>query len=90
MRHQGQPDRGAKQRVGERQQRLVKRGAQEGRTDDTPESVATRLSLYRSETEPLVERYRAKGNVVGIHGDRGENEVFSEIQEALEQAAART
>ena len=71
-------------------ERLLRRAQIEGRTDDTPESIATRLALYRSETEPLAERYRAKGNVVGIHGDRSENEVFSEIQEALEQAAART
>lgn len=28
-----------------------------GRADDTPEAIATRLELYRSETEPLVEFY---------------------------------
>jgi adenylate kinase len=69
--------------------RLLKRAELEGRTDDTPESIATRLALYRSETEPLVEHYRAKGNVVGVHGDRTENAVFSEIQQALDQAAQR-
>jgi len=70
-------------------QRLLRRAELEGRTDDTPESIATRLALYRSETEPLVEHYRAKGKVVGVHGDRSENEVFAELQQALEQAAAR-
>ena len=30
--------------------------------------------------------YRALGNLVGIHGDRPENEVFAEIQQALDQA----
>ena len=43
---------------------------------------------YHEETEPLVEYYRSRGNVVGIHGDRTENEVFAEIQHALEQAGA--
>jgi adenylate kinase len=71
-------------------ERLQRRAQIEGRTDDTPESIATRLALYRSETEPLVEHYRARGNVVGVHGDRSENAVFAEIQDALEQAAART
>ena len=69
--------------------RLLRRAQIESRTDDTPESIATRLALYRSETEPLVEHYRAKGKVVGVHGDRSENEVFAEIQQVLEQASAR-
>ena len=30
--------------------------------------------------------YRLAGNLVGIHGDRPENEVFAEIQQAVEQA----
>jgi adenylate kinase len=69
--------------------RLLKRAEQENRTDDTPEAIRTRLALYRQETEPLVEYYRAQGNLVGIHGDRPVDEVFEEIQQALEQAAVR-
>jgi adenylate kinase len=68
--------------------RLTKRAAVEGRPDDTPEAIRRRLALYHEETEPLVEYYRSRGNVVGIHGDRSENEVFAEIQQALEQAGA--
>jgi len=69
-------------------ERLTKRAALEGRPDDTPEAIRRRLDLYHEETEPLVEYYRSRGNVVGIHGDRSENEVFAEIQQALEQAGA--
>ena len=70
--------------------RLLGRARQEGRTDDTPEAIAKRLDLYHRETEPLVDYYRARGaNVVGIHGERSPNEVFFEIQQALEQVAAR-
>ena len=69
-------------------ERLTKRAALEGRPDDTPEAIRRRLALYHEETEPLVEYYRSRGNVVGIHGDRSENEVFAEIQQALEQAGA--
>lgn len=66
-------------------ERLRRRAELEGRVDDTPESIRTRLDLYHRETEPLIEHYRARGNLVGIHGDRSENEVFAEIQAALEQ-----
>ena len=69
-------------------ERLAKRAALERRPDDTPEEIRRRLALYHEETEPLVEYYRSRGNVVGIHGDRSENQVFAEIQQALEQAGA--
>jgi len=67
-------------------ERLHKRAAAEGRADDTPEAIEKRLELYHSETKPLVAHYRMLGNLIGIHGDRPEGEVFSEMQEALEQA----
>jgi len=67
--------------------RLTKRAQLEGRVDDTPEAIAKRLELYHRETEPLVEWYRIRSNVVMIHADRSMNEVFGEIQQALEQAA---
>ena len=67
-------------------ERLHLRAEQEGRADDTPEAIAKRLELYHRETEPLVMHYRAMGNLIGIQGDRPENEVFAEIQDALEQA----
>jgi adenylate kinase len=70
-------------------ERLLKRAHDEGRPDDTPEVIAERLGTYHRETEPLVEHYRARGNLVGIHADRRIDEVFSEIQEALEQVAVR-
>jgi len=69
-------------------ERLTRRAELEGRPDDTPEAIRRRLELYHEETEPLVEYYRSRGNVVGIHGDRSENQVFAEIQQALEQAGA--
>ena len=69
--------------------RLLKRAQEEGRVDDTPEAIRTRLDLYHRETEPLVEHYRATGNLVGIHADRSVEQVFAEIQEALEHVAVR-
>jgi adenylate kinase len=69
-------------------ERLHRRAESEGRADDTPEAIEKRLELYHRETEPLVSHYRALGNLVGIHGDRPENEVFAEIQNALDQVRA--
>jgi adenylate kinase len=69
-------------------ERLRRRAALEGRADDTDEAIRRRLDNYHRETEPLIEYYRARGNLVPIHGDRTENEVFSEIQQALEQVPA--
>ena len=68
-------------------ERLTKRAQLEGRLDDTPEAIAKRLEIYHRETEPLIEWYRIRSNVVTIHADRSVNEVFGEIQQALEQAA---
>ena len=69
--------------------RLLKRAQEEGRPDDTPEAIRTRLELYHRETEPLIEHYRAQGHLVTIHADGTPNEVFAEIQATLEQVAVR-
>ena len=69
-------------------ERLRKRADIEGRADDTDESIRRRLENYHRETKPLVEHYRVRGNLVPVHGERSENEVFAEIQSALEQVPA--
>jgi adenylate kinase len=70
-------------------QRLLERARLEGRADDTPDAIAKRLEAYHRETEPLVEHYRVRGRVVGIHGDGSIGQVFAEIQRAIEQLAGR-
>ena len=68
-------------------ERLTKRAELEGRVDDTPDAIQRRLENYHRETEPLIEYYRTRSRLVPIHGERSENEVFAEIQQALEQVA---
>ena len=70
-------------------ERMLGRAREEGRTDDTPEAIAERLRLYHEHTAPLVGHYRALGILVGIHAERPIGEVYAEIQDALEQVAAR-
>jgi adenylate kinase len=69
-------------------ERLRRRAELEGRADDTDEGIQRRLENYHRETEPLIEYYRVRGNLVPIHGSRSENEVFAEVQSALEQVPA--
>jgi adenylate kinase len=70
-------------------ERLLGRAEGEGRTDDTPEVIAKRLAIFHRETEPLIGYYLPRGIVVGIHGDRSRDEVWSEIVDALERVAER-
>ncbi|HZO33946.1 MAG TPA: adenylate kinase [Gaiellaceae bacterium] len=65
--------------------RLLRRASLENRSDDTPEVIARRLDIYHSETEPVVEHYRATGRLVPLHADREIGEVWAETQSALEQ-----
>jgi adenylate kinase len=67
-------------------QRLLGRARVEGRSDDTPEKIQHRLDVYHDQTEPLVDYYRARGLLVGIHADRTVEEVFAEVQQVLSTA----
>ena len=69
-------------------ERLRRRAELEGRADDTAEAIQRRLENYHRETEPLIEYYRTRNNLVPIRGDRSENEVFADIQQALERVPA--
>ncbi|GAA2580765.1 adenylate kinase [Microbacterium binotii] len=48
--------------------RLTKRAEEQGRTDDTAEVIAHRLSIYENETAPILDVYRERGLVVAIDG----------------------
>jgi adenylate kinase len=69
--------------------RLVKRAEIEGRSDDTPETVAARLRVYRDKTEPLAERYRTLGLFHRIDGDRPVDEVASDVLATLNRVTGR-
>src|SRR5581483_3099957 len=67
-------------------ERLLGRAAEEGRPDDTPEAIKRRLEIYHEETAPLSDYYLASGKLVGVHAERTVDEVWAEVQEALQQA----
>ena len=69
--------------------RLMRRAAEEGRSDDTPGVVRYRFSVFCERTAPLVAHYRAQGKLLGIHADRSIDQVFAELQQALDHVAVR-
>ncbi len=64
-------------------QRILSRG--EGRSDDTPEKVRTRLEVYRNETEPVLNYYKEKGMVTEVDGVGTIDEIFERIKEVLDK-----
>ncbi len=68
--------------------RALERARLEGRDDDTPEVIKRRLEIYHSETEPVVEHYRVTGKLVPLHAERSVEDVWREIEEALERVGA--
>jgi adenylate kinase len=64
-------------------ERALGRAHEEGRTDDTPETIAHRLSVYHEQTEPVVEYYRTTGKLVPLHAARTVEDVNTEIRQAL-------
>lgn len=54
------------------------------RKDDNPETVKERLSVYKSQTEPLTGYYGAQNKVVTVNGNLTVDGVFEEIEKVLD------
>lgn len=57
----------------------------EGRSDDTPEKVKTRLEVYNDETSPVLNYYKQKGIYKSIDGTGSIEEIFDRISAVLEK-----
>jgi adenylate kinase len=66
--------------------RLLKRAVLEGRADDTRETIAERLRVYREKTAPLADLYRKAGLLVTIDGDRSVEDVASDVRASVSRA----
>lgn len=53
------------------------------RDDDKPETVAKRLDVYHSQTQPLIDYYAAEGILKEVDGTKDVAEVFKEIETIL-------
>ena len=63
--------------------RLVARGAEQGRSDDTEETIRRRLEVYAEQTAPLIDVYEQRGLVRRVDGMAPIDEVTSALREAL-------
>jgi adenylate kinase len=59
--------------------RVSRRFAEEGRSDDNPEAFAVRLGAYNRQTAPLLPYYRSQGKLVEIDGMASIDKVAHEI-----------
>ena len=62
---------------------LVARLLSRGRQDDNEETIRRRLQVYREQTEPLIEFYRDRQQLVAVDGNRVMELVTAELQQAL-------
>ncbi len=69
-------------------QRLLDRGQKEHRKDDNAETIAHRLEVYKSETEPLIRHYQTSGKLTQIDGAGSPKAVFGLIRELIDQTSA--
>jgi adenylate kinase len=53
------------------------------RDDDKPETVRTRLEVYHTQTQPLIDFYKSKEILVTVDGTQPMDEVFSSIQKKI-------
>jgi len=63
--------------------RLLGRAEQEGRTDDTLETIRQRIAVYWEQTAPLVSYYRERGVLVEVPGSGSVEDIAGRMQEAL-------
>jgi adenylate kinase len=68
-------------------ERMLQRAQVEGRSDDTPEVIESRLRTYHEQTAPLVDWYRARDKVVPVDGTESIDAVWTQIRTALERLA---
>ena len=64
-------------------ERIAGRAKAEGRADDSPESVRTRLKIYDDQTAPVIEYYRQHGQLTVVDGVGELDDVFTRILEAI-------
>ena len=63
--------------------RLRARAQVEGRTDDSPEAVATRLQVYQRDTAPLIAHYAQRGIVHRVPGTGTVDQISGEIKRII-------
>jgi adenylate kinase len=64
--------------------RLLKRGATSGRSDDNYETIQKRIQVYHTKTAPVLDFYKKEGLSTEIKGSGSMQEIFNRITAAIE------
>jgi len=67
--------------------RIAKRAKEEGRADDTEETVRNRLQVYAEQTAPVADYYAARGLLTKVLGEGGVDEIFQRLVSILNLGA---
>ncbi len=67
--------------------RIAKRAAEEGRSDDSEQTVRNRMNVYSEQTAPVVDHYGRKGVLSRVLGEGSIEEVFQRIRGVLQMRA---
>lgn len=63
--------------------RIAKRAQEEGRADDTEETVRNRLRVYAEQTAPVADYYAERGLLTRVLGDGSVDEIFQRLRSIL-------
>lgn len=67
--------------------RIAKRAKEEGRADDTEETVRNRLQVYAEQTAPVADYYAERGLLTKVLGEGGVDEIFQRLVSILNLGA---
>ncbi len=67
-------------------ERISLRGAEQGRADDNPDSVRTRLKVYREQTAPVIEHFERQGKLARVEGEGSIEEIAERLVACLQQS----
>ena len=65
--------------------RLILRGQQSGRADDNEETIRKRLTVYHSQTAPLIDWYKQEDKYCHINGLGELERITGDICEAIDK-----
>ncbi len=66
--------------------RLLLRAREQGRSDDSEETIRTRMRVYEQQTAPLIDYYAKGGLLRDVNGDQSIEEVFAELLRVVNAA----
>ena len=70
--------------------RIVKRGASSGRSDDTdPEIIQNRINTYKSQTTPVADYYAKFGKSKAVEGVGSVDEIFNSLCAEIDAALVK-